>query len=181
MRAVRSTLTVLVAVVLASVPNPAYAQSSEVFDANDVTPAYLDIVHAKVTDQVGTGRLMFLMELAAAVPQQPIDSFVAYNWQLDTDNVPSTIEFFIIVRWRLGHWETLMWDQRPVNTGTGSLIETAITDVSFNGATVHTTIDAAAFDDPSTLNWRSVTRNAPAPAPVLDVAPNAGAWVGFHR
>jgi hypothetical protein len=172
---------VLFVLVLASVPNPASARSSEVTDSNDVAPAYLDIVHAKVTDQVGTGRLTFLMELATAVPDEPVDSFVAYNWQLDTDDSPSSIEFFIIIRWRLGHWETLMWDQRPVNEGTGPLVETVISGVSFHGATVHVSIDAAAFDDPAILNWRAVTRNAPAPQPILDFAPNGGAWASLLR
>jgi hypothetical protein len=172
---------VLVVLVLASAPNPAYAHSSEVTDPNDVTPAYLDIVHAKVTDQIGTGRIKFVMELAAAVPDEPVESFVAYNWQLDTDDNTSTIEFFIIIRWRLGHWETLLWDQRPVNAGTGALIETVISGVAFNGATVHVSIDAAAFDSPAILNWRAVTRNAPAPLPILDFAPPLGVWVSLHR
>ncbi|TMB80990.1 MAG: hypothetical protein E6J52_00065, partial [Chloroflexi bacterium] len=64
-------LMLVIVLASTSVPRLVYASTSEIFDANDTTPAYLDIVHAKVTDQVGTGQISFMMELAEAVPNPP--------------------------------------------------------------------------------------------------------------
>ena len=87
-------LMLVIVLASASVPRLVYASTSEIFDANDTTPAYLDIVHAKVTDRVGTGQISFMMELAEAVPNPPeTGTFVAYNWQLDTDPSLAGIEF----------------------------------------------------------------------------------------
>ena len=176
-------LMLVIVLASTSVPRLVYASTSEIFDANDTTPAYLDIVHAKVTDQVGTGQISFMMELAEAVPNPPeTGTFVAYNWQLDTDPSLAGIEFIIVVRWLYDHWETYVLDQRAFNQGTGDLVQVFLTDeVAFHGATEHITIDAALLGDPTSFRWRSLTRDAPAPAPFKDQAPDSSGWVDFSR
>ena len=60
-------------------------------------PAYVDIVQARVTEQVGRDTLVFQIELAGAVPDSP-SGFVAFNPVIDTPGGP-TGDFGLVVRW----------------------------------------------------------------------------------
>lgn len=158
LRSLRFVLSAALALALVGIPSRAYASTSEVFDATgDVTPAYLDIVHAKVTMQNGNGELFFLTEVTEAVPNPPIDSFVAYNYQIDL-NGDGLLEYAIVVRWFNGQWETVVVS--PTNV--------PFTGASWDGATVKVRLDPALIGNPASFRWRALTRLAPAPAPALD-------------
>jgi hypothetical protein len=174
MRSASFTLTALLTFALTNTASPALASSSEVFDASDVTPAHVDIVHAKVTQQVGRGELLFMMELAATVPNPPVDAFVAYNFQLDTD--PATplgqlFEYVVIVRWLGGQWQTLLNDASAVPSG-GTLVTRPIErGATFDGATVKVRLDPARYGIPESFTWRPLTRLVISPAPFTDAGP----------
>jgi hypothetical protein len=174
MRSARLALTAALAFTLVGNSSIANASSSEVFDANDPLPAYVDIVHSKVTHQVGTDELLFLMELADAVPNPPVTSFVAYNYQMDTDpnTFPAPGQAFdlnIVIRWRGGQWEKLFFDFRPLLTG-GSTIAIPIDDVTFDGATVKVRLSRGLLGDATGFSWRPLTRLVQSPGPIADAA-----------
>jgi hypothetical protein len=171
MRSRSVTLTAVLAFALTSNPSPALASTSEVFDANDVTPTYVDIVHAKVTQQVGRGELLFMMELAAPIPDQPT-SFTAYAFQIESDPSNPGFEFAVIVRWFGGRWEGFLNHGRF-----GAVINTPIQDFRLDGATVKVRIDPARFGMPETFSWRPISRLVIAPALPTDT----GAFAEFTR
>jgi hypothetical protein len=180
----RSLLFVMVVVFAAIVGNGrlAYAASSEIFDdVGDATPAYLDVVHAKFTEQIGKGVFVLMMELDAAVPDPPVDAFVAYNWQLSTTATPPfRNDFIVVVRWIGGAWDWNLQDLRALNAGTGPEIDTPITTVRFDGATEKITLTVQQLGDPVVVRWRVLTRLAPSPAAPVDRAPNSGFHVFFR-
>jgi hypothetical protein len=146
----------------------AYAASSVIEDpVGDVpagAPAYLDVVQGKVTLQEGTETLFFLMEVAEAIPKTPSESFLNWNFPLDTDGNVSTTEWVVVVRAINGEFIG-----RLVHGPT--LAETAI-PFSVDGATVKLFVDLAAIGSPSSFSWRADSRIAPRPAPRTDSTPN---------
>jgi len=183
-------LTLLITLVATVLVSPAYAASSVVHDptgdavlpSGDPAPPYMDIVNANVIEQRGKGTLFFLIEVAGPIPKEPPESFLAWNCQLDTDpaTFPATgggfYEFSVRVRWVGGQFEGTLEDFRPTLTG-GSLVVTPI-PFSVDGATTKAFVDLELLDNPSSFDWRAVTRNAPGqqvPAPPLtDRAPDTG-------
>ena len=93
---------VTLAIFTLALSSPVFAGSSVVADATGDaragSPAYLDLVQVKVTDQVGRDTLYFSAELAAAIPATPPDDFLAYNWFADV-NGDSTLDYVVVVRW----------------------------------------------------------------------------------
>jgi hypothetical protein len=166
----------------------AYAHSSEIFDAaGDIplgAPGYYDIVHAKVTDQVGKGTLFFSIELGAAVPDTPTDAlgrprFVAWNWLVDTSG-DGISDYNIIVRYcshtiqapcvgDAWHWESALF--RPPSPQ-------AINAFPFrvDGATIKAYLDPAQLGGPTQFGWITLTRISPgvSGAPPTDIAPDSG-------
>jgi hypothetical protein len=162
--------------------SPASASSSVVADATgDATagsPAYLDIVQVKVTDQVGRNTLYFSAELAAAIPATPPDDFLAYNWFVDV-NFDNTPDYVVVVRrctagstprcaapGPLPRWEAFVNDfVHPV---------IYFSSFSVNGATVQAFVDPDLLGGASAFQWFALTRSRPAAsgtAPV-DFAPD---------
>lgn len=183
MRQVRVFLVGL-AIFMLVLSSPASASSTVVADsAGDSatgSPSYVDIVQAKVTHQIGRGTLYFSMELAGAIPAIPPDSFLGYNWFIDS--VPGFLEdYVVVVRWctertdppclasgPLPRWEAFVNDFiNPV---------TYFSSFKINGATVKAFVDPALLGTPSEFRWRSVTRLRPSGPgqPPVDLAPNTG-------
>jgi hypothetical protein len=172
------------AVVLLVLSSPAYANSSVVVDATgDVaagSPAYVDIVQAKVTHQVGRDTIYFSMELAGGIPATPPDSFLAYNWFVDV-NGDNLEDYVVVVRWcteqtsprcgapgPLPRWEAFVNDfAHPV---------TFFSSFKVDGAVVKAFVDPAALGGATAFDWRTVSRTAPAGGgkPPVDRAPNSG-------
>src|SRR5207237_9362364 len=66
-------------------------------DVASSAPAYLDIAHAKVTQQIGKRTLYFQMEMASAPAETP-PTFTAFNWAIDTPG-PLIFDYAVAVRW----------------------------------------------------------------------------------
>jgi hypothetical protein len=146
------------------------ASSSVVSDpAGDAvlgSPAYVDIVQSKVTAQVGRDTLSFSVELAQAIPADPPDSFLGYNWFVDTI-APAGFDYVVIVRFctertvpacaaqgALPRWEGLVND----------FVNPARYFSSFkvDGATVKAFIDPALIGSPTSFEWQALSRTTPA-------------------
>ena len=68
--------------------SPAHAASSVVHDprGDSLSPApYLDVVHAKVTEQQGKGTLIFMMVLAGPIPEKPSEPVLNWVFHVDTN------------------------------------------------------------------------------------------------
>jgi len=157
--------------------SPASASSSVVADATgDATvgsPAYLDIVQVKVTDQVGIQTLYFSAELAAAIPATPPNDFLAYNWFVDVDH-DDVLDYVVVVRWctarstprcaaagPLPRWEAFVNDFiHPV---------TYFSSFKVDGATVKAFVDPALIGGTSAFQWFALTRSRPAASGALPV------------
>jgi hypothetical protein len=142
------------------------------------SPAYVDVIQSKITDQVGRDTLYFSMELAAAIPADPPDSFLAYNWFVDTV-APAGFDYVVVVRFctassvprcasggDLPRWEAFVNDFiHPV---------TFFSSFSVDGAVVKAFVDPALIGDPSSFGWQSLTRTRPAGSGVAptDFAPD---------
>jgi hypothetical protein len=165
--------------------SPAAAGTSVVADAEaDIAtsaPAHLDILQAKITEQVGREALYFQMELAAAVPETPA-GLPAFTWNID---VPGgrDLDYTVTVRWcsaatvigcagGAAHWEALRLDfsfSPPRQTVDAFRFR-------IDGATVKAWVDPAALGDPTAFRWNAFGRVAPpsvSPLPV-DRAPDSG-------
>lgn len=181
--------SVFVAIVTLSLQTSvAYAHSSEVFDpSGDLrtpAPGYYDIVHAKVTEQIGNGTFYFKIEVAESIPDTPTDPlgnprFVAWNWNIDAPG--TALDVAVIVRYcshtiqgpcvgDAWHWESAL------NTQTGPRVN--VFPFKVDGATVKAYVDTALLGGPALtqFNWFSVSRTAPgvSGAPPVDFAPDSG-------
>ena len=188
MRHVR-TVFVTLAILTLAFSFPVSASSSVVEDAmGDAaagTPAYVDVIQAKVTDQVGRDTLYFSMVVAGTFPETPPDNFLAYNWFADVDG-NGTEDYFVVIRWctertvprcaavgPLPRWEAFV--NRP---GVGL---TFFTSFKIDGAVIKAFVDPALLGDPASFGTYAVTRTVPAAGFVgVDRAPDAG-FVSFKR
>jgi hypothetical protein len=105
------------------------------------------------------------MELAAAIPADPPDSFLGYNWQLDSAPTPF-FESVVVVRFcmertvplcgpgALPRWEAF------VNDAVRGL--TLFSSFKADGAVVKAFVDPALIASPSSFEWGSVSRTRPA-------------------
>ena len=187
--AVRTRGLLLAVVGLAAVglllPVALSARASQVQDSiGDVAagvPAYLDILHAGIADQRGLGTLHVVMELAAPVPDQPSENFLAYNWLIyDSFDAASFTNYVIRIRWRkaVNAWDASFTDRTALPSG-GSEVVYPIA-ASIDGATLHATVPLTLLRNPSSFPWQAVARLVPfAVNPNgADTAPDAGfaAW-----
>ena len=146
------------------------ASSSVVSDpAGDAvlgSPAYVDIVQSKVTAQAGRDTLYFSMELAQAIPANPPDNFLGYNWFLDTIG-SADFDYVVVVRFctertpggacapgPLPRWEGLVNDfvHAPKY----------FSGFKVDGATVKAVIDPALIGSPTSFEWGGLSRTTPA-------------------
>ena len=189
MRQIRLVFVTLAIFTLA-LSSPVSAGSSVVADATGDaragSPAYLDLVQVKVTDQVGRDTLYFSAELAAAIPTTPPDDFLAYNWFADV-NGDSTLDYVVVVRWctertvprcaapgPLPRWEAFV-----NHLGVGI---TYFSSFKVDGATAKAFVDPTLLGGASAFEWLALSRSRPAgsgAAPV-DFAPNTG-FASFGR
>jgi len=146
-------------------------------DAVAGSPAYVDIVQSKITDQVGRDTLYFSMELAQAIPANPPDSFLGYNWFVDTIP-PAGFDYVVVVRFctertgaacapgPLPRWEGLVNDF--VNP------PRYFSSFKVDGATVKAFIDPALIGSPASFEWGALSRTSPAGSGVAprDFAPD---------
>jgi hypothetical protein len=154
-------------------------------DATAGTPAYVDLIQAKITDQAGRDTLYFSMVVAGAFPETPPDNFLAYNWFADVDSNGSE-DYVVVIRWctertvprcaaagALPRWEAF------VNRfGVGL---TFFSSFKIDGAVIKAFIHPALLGDPESFGSYTVTRTVPAGGFVgVDRAPDAG-FVAFRR
>ena len=160
----------------------ANSNSSVIHDAtgDSGSPAtYMDIAHAKVTEQQG-GTLFFMMVLAGPIPEQPSARDLLWVFHLDTD--PTTApgglynEYIVRVRWISGAFVGQVVDRTPLLTG-GSPIITAV-PFSIHGHTVHMSAHLGTLGNPSIFGWNAATRPGVA-FNYVDFAPDSGliTWI----
>jgi hypothetical protein len=145
-------------------------------DAVAGAPAYVDIVQSKVTAQTGRDTLYFSMELAQAIPANPPDDFLGYNWFVDT-TAPAGFDYVVVVRFctertgaacepgPLPRWEGLVNDF--VNP------PKYFTSFKVDGATVKAFLDPALIGGSTSFEWQGLSRTRPAGSGVAprDFAP----------
>lgn len=188
MRSIRA-IFVSIAVLTFALSSPASASSSVIEDPfGDVAgvPAYLDVVQAKVTDQVGRDRLYFSMELAGALPAVPPDGFLAYNWVVDV-NGDGVLDYAVTVRWCTQPAGLLCASTEPLPRWEASVNRfgvglTFFSSFKVDGANVKAFLDPALIGEPAGFRWQALTRNSAAAGgvPPLDRAPNVG-FASFMR
>jgi len=169
MRKLRSVL-VGTAIGMLILSSSVSASSSVVSDpAGDAvvgSPAYVDIVQSKVTVQVGRDTLYFSMELAEAIPAEPPDAFLGYNWFVDSIP-PAGFDYVVVVRFctertpggacaagPLPRWEGLVNDF--VNP------PRYFSSFKVDGATVKAFLDPAMIGSPTSFQWQALSRTTPA-------------------
>jgi len=174
-------LVAILAVHALVLSSAAAARTDVVVDAvGDVpatAPAYVDIIQAHVTEQVGTDVLFFHMALAGPVPAAP-SGFVGWNWAIDLPTGPGP-EYSVVVRWCTqamiancgpgpAHWES------PLIFIGGATVNPFPFEI--NGATVKAHVDPALIGDPAAFNWWAIARLFPGPTglPPTDLAPDTG-------
>ena len=164
-------LPVLIAVFIA----PADASTSVVHDPRGdrltpTAPPYLDVAHARVVEKA-PGTLLFMMQLARPIPEQPSEAVLI--WPFHVDTVPNTLagnpplynEYIVRVRWANG-----VFDAHLVNRTSG-----VATPIPFRiaGATVHASVELGLLGNPSSFGWNASTRPG-ATVPYEDFAPDGG-------
>jgi hypothetical protein len=167
----------LVAVMFIS---PAHAASSVVHDptGDSLSPApYLDILHAKVTEQQGKETLFFMMELAGPVPEEP-SGLPIWLFHLDTNLATSPgglyNEYVVRVRWTGVEFVGEVVDRTPLP---GSAPIFTPIPFSIDGRTVKVFAQLETLGNPSSFGWNAATRPAPSPpspAGYVDFAPDGG-------
>ena len=155
---------------------PASAASSLVHDpAGDSISPYLDVVHAKVTEQKGRQTLFFMMELAGAIPDAPSAGHLIWPFHVDTN--PATApgglynEYIVLVRWVNGAFVGQVINRTPLLTGGAPII--TLVPFSIDGTTVKVLVDLQTLGNPTSFGWNASTRPGPA-APYADFAPDGG-------
>ncbi len=155
----------------------AHTKSNVVHDAtgdSDSPAPYMDVVHAKVTEQ-GKGTLFFMMVLAGPIPEQPSAPDLLWIFHLDTD--PATApgglynEYIVRVRWISGAFVGQVVDRTPLLTG-GAPIITAV-PFSIDGRTVKVFAHLGTLGNPSSFKWNAATRPGVA-VNYVDFAPDSG-------
>lgn len=164
MKAAKAAFILLVPTILIF---PSYAQSSEVLDAaGDATPASVDIIKAKITQQVGSQTLYFMGELAGLPPPAlPAGALtVNYVWALNTlPSIPpctllagNPMEYFVEVRWNGTSWIGILLDRSACTPESPFPVSSSI-EPRVSGATVKTSLGLDMLGNPSSIQWRSVT------------------------
>lgn len=173
----RSLALALPFVVAMTLISSAYAASSVIKDpAGDSTaPApYTDVVHARVIEQQGKESLVFMMQLAGPIPEQPS----ALLWVFHVDTNPATSpgglynEYVVRVRWLNGVLVGEVVDR--------TIAPPVVTPVPFSidGPTVRVFAGLALLGNPSSFGWNAATRLGPPPALYVDFAPDGTALGG---
>jgi hypothetical protein len=187
-KVLRNTLVLVLATILtlSAQATSAYAHSSEVFDPLDVAatvPALYDIVHAKVTEQIGKGTFYFEIEVADQIPETPTDPsgnprFAAWNWII-APGTPQAAN--VIVRYcshtiqapcvdDAWHWESALI------TSSGQVV--GMFPFKVDGPTVKAYVDVGLLGGPALtqFGWFALTRKAPgvSGAAPSDRAPDVG-------
>jgi len=166
--------TLLVAVMFIS---PARAASSVVHDPTGDSASsapYLDVVHAKVIEQRGKGTLLFTMQLAGRIPEEPSELDLIWVFHLDTN--PATApgglynEYVVRVRWFNGAFVGQVVDRTPLLT-LGTPIITSI-PFSIHGRTVKAFAPLETLGNPSSFGWNAATRPG-ATVAYVDFAPDS--------
>jgi hypothetical protein len=161
----------------------AYAASSVVHDPiGDVglSPPYLDIVHAEVIEQRGKGTLLFMMQLAGPIPEEPSQLDLIWPFHLDTN--PATFpgglynEYVVRVRWFNGAFVGQVVDRTPLLTGGAPII----TSIPFliAGRTVMAFAQLEMLGNPSSFGWNAATRPG-ATVAYVDFAPDVANQFDF--
>lgn len=153
----------------------AEAASSVVHDPtgdSDSPAPYLDIVHAKVTEQQGKETLFFIMTLAGPIPEEPSELDLIWPFHLDTNPAASPgglyNEYVIRVRWFNGAFVGQVVDRTPLPGG--APIITPI-PFSIDGRTVKVFVPLELLGNPSSFGWNAATRPG-ATVPYVDFAPD---------
>lgn len=136
---------------------------------------YMDVVHAKVTEQRGRGTLFFSMDLAGAIPDAPSGADLIWVWHVDTDAASSPgglyVDYIVRVRWFNGAFVGEVVNRIPILTG-GAPIVTSV-PFRIDGTTVKVFVDLGALGNPSSFGWNAATRPG-ATVPYTDFAPDVG-------
>ena len=148
-------------------------------DSNSPLP-YMDIVHAKITEQQGGGTLFFMMVLAGPIPELPAAPDLLWVFHLDTNPLtfPGGLynEYIVRVRWFNGLFVGQVVNRTPLLTG-GAPIITAV-PFSIDENTTKMFAQLGTLGNPSTFGWNAATRPG-ATVPYVDFAPNSGlvTWI----
>lgn len=154
------------------------AASSVVHDpTGDSTAPYLDIVHAKVTEQQGKETLFFMIALAGPIPEVP-SGLPIWLFHLDTNLATSPgglyNEYVVRVRWTGVEFVGEVVDRTPLP---GSAAIFTPVPFSIDGTTVKVFAPLETLGNPSSFGWNAATRPAPSPpspAGYVDFAPDGG-------
>jgi hypothetical protein len=152
---------------------PTYAATSVVHDpAGDSRSSspYVDVVQARIIEQQGRGTLLFIMQLAGPIPEEPSESVLIWVFHLDTNPATSPgglyNEYIVRVLWSNGAFT----GQVVNRTGAPTLVFTPVT-FSIDGSTVKAFVPLDTLGNPSSFGWNAATRPSP-PAAYLDIAPD---------
>ncbi len=141
--------------------------------AGIAAPPYQDIVKASITFK--DSRFIFLMDLAAPVPNNPPllppgTALIDWVWQLQTDPTlfpcgfpgapgPAAFcppfEFVIGIVWNGTSFTGIFIDRRPLLMGGNAIV----TVVPFNikGSEITASLSGAMIDSPSSFGWHALT------------------------
>jgi hypothetical protein len=152
--------------------SPASAHSSvandPVGDIADTTPAYYDIVKAKIHatgDETGVHEpIVFSMKLAAPIPQLSSATFFGANWLLDTNSARVGPEYNVIVRWcatathprcqsGAAHWEGALNDFAAGGS------QTYVSTFEIDGDAVTLWLDPQRIGSLGQFDWMGATRS----------------------
>lgn len=173
---------VAVTVLMLALAAPASANSSVVTDPQgDIAvteSAYLDIIAAKITEQVGSETLYLKIENAQAIPDAPA-GFRAWNWFIHTTS-GVTAEYVLTVRYCTSpvaacatapRWESIVLD----NTGPTPKVTFNAFPFRVDGAVVKAFVEPSQIGGATTFSWVAASRSVPATptSPVADVAASA--------
>lgn len=137
-------------------------------DISATTPAYYDIVKAKIHatgDETGVHEaIVFSMQLATPLPELPSTTFFGANWLLDTDSARTGPEYNVIVRWCTtathpkcqpgpAHWEGAL------NNFAAGGAQTYVSTFEVAGDTVTLRLDPARIGSPREFDWTGATRS----------------------
>lgn len=156
------------------VGSPSDAATSVVHDrSGDVSSSasYMDVVHARVVEQRGQATLLFMMQLAGAIAQQPSEADLIWPFHVDTDRGKLTNglynEYVVRVRWFNGVFVGQVVDRTGVTPVASSV------PFRIDGRTLKVFVPLDALGDPSSFGWNAATRPG-ATVPYVDFAPDGG-------